>query len=162
MQDILKTLIRLSWLLLPTLCFAQSTSLPLQSKHRRLLERLEMLMQDNNELNISTFKPISRQLAARVGTLADSLHTALPYDEYAHLTPVDRANLRSLLMNNIEWTNASPDSFKSKRSLWNTFYKTPADFFMVNEKDFFLSVNPVLQQQQSIETGTASKFTARC
>lgn len=157
MQDILKTLIRLSWLFFPTLCFSQSASLPQQSKHRRVLDRLEMLMQDNNELNISTFKPISRQTAVRAALLADSLQRALPYDIYAQLSRVDRYNLESLVMNNMEWTGMDPMKFKSKKPFLNTFYKTKADFFTVNEHDFFLAINPVLQQQQSIETGNGSR-----
>jgi hypothetical protein len=157
MQDILKTLIRLCCLVFPTLCFSQSTLLPQQSKHRRLLERLEMLMQDNNVLNVSTFKPMSRQAAANIANMADSLHTAFPYDVYRRLSAIDHYNLRSLLMNNSEWAKGDQSSFKSKKPLWNTFYKTQADFFSVNEKDFFLAVNPVIQQQQSYETGNSER-----
>ncbi len=156
MQYILKTLTRLSWLFLPTLCFSQSTLLPQQSKHKHLLERMEILMQDNNELNISTFKPISRQLAVNIASIADSLHSRYPYDIYSHLSPVDQYNLRSLLMNNSEWFEGDQSAFKSKKPL-GSFYKTQADFFSVNEKDLFLAVNPVLQQQQSIETGNSSR-----
>jgi len=56
-------------------------------------------------------------------------------------------------MNNSEWVTGSKDSFKSNHPLWNTFYKTKANFFEVNEKDFFMALNPVIQQQQSYETG---------
>lgn len=156
MQYILKTLIRLSWLFVPTLCLSQSTLLPQHSKHRHTLERLEMLMQDNNDLNLSTIKPINRQLAARVALMADSLSGFYPYDFYRRLSPTDQHNIRSLLMNNSEW---APDSARvmSKKPLWGTFYKTPADFFAVHEKDFFLAVNPVIQQQQSIETGNGQR-----
>ncbi|HEX2684252.1 MAG TPA: hypothetical protein VHL77_09980, partial [Ferruginibacter sp.] len=158
MQDILKTLIRLSWLFVPTFCFSQSASLPLHYKHDRLLQRLEMLYQDNPELNISTFKPISRQLAARVANLFDSIQVTRPYDVYTKLSPIDQYNLRSLQMNNIEWTNIDPSRFKSKKLLWNALYKTPADFFSVNEPDFFLAINPVLQLQQSFQTGNSERL----
>ncbi|MGB8192492.1 MAG: hypothetical protein WCF67_11265 [Chitinophagaceae bacterium] len=121
-----------------------------------MLERLEILMQDNSELNVSTIRPISRQLAARVATMADSLSGFYPYDFYHSLSAVERYNIRSILMNNIEWVNDS-SRFSSKKPLWNTFYKTPADFFSVSEKDFFLAVNPVIQQQQSIETGNGQR-----
>lgn len=36
----------------------------------------------------------------------------------------------------------STDRFNSKKPVWNTFYKSKADFLQVNVKDFFLSVNP--------------------
>ncbi|HYF33122.1 MAG TPA: hypothetical protein VD993_18485 [Chitinophagaceae bacterium] len=157
MQYILKTLTRLCWLFVPSLCFSQSTLLPQESKHRILLNRLEILMQDNSELNIATFKPISRQTAATVATMADSLHGFYPYDFYHRLSSVDQHNLRSMLMNNSEWFTGDQSGFKSRKPLWNTFYKTQADFFSVNEKDFFLAVNPVIQQQQSIETGNGER-----
>ena len=36
---------------------------------------------------------------------------------------------------------------QSKKDLWNTFYKTPANLIEVDQPDFFLSVNPVLNLQ---------------
>lgn len=157
MQYILKTLTRLCFLFVPTLCFSQSTTLPQGSKHRILLNRLEMLMQSNPELNVATIKPISRQTAVTIAEMADSLNQRFPYDFYHRLTKVDHHNLRSLLMNNTEWVTGDQSGITSKKPLWNTFYKTPADFFTVNEKDFFLAINPVLQQQQSLETGNGER-----
>ena len=158
MQYILKTLTRLCFLIMPSLCFSQSTMLPQGSKHRILLNRLELLMRDNPELNISTFKPISRKTAVTIAELADSLHKQFPYDPYHHLSAVDRYNLNSLLMNNSEWVTGDQSAFKSKKPLWNTFYKSRADFFAVNEKDFFLAVNPILQLQQSYQTGNSDRI----
>jgi hypothetical protein len=157
MQYILKTLTRLSWLFLPTLCFSQSTMLPQQSKHRRFLERLEIQTQEIGELNIATVKPISRRTAVMVAERADSLRAFYPHDAYYPLNSADEYNLRSLYMNNSEWVTKDQSSFKSKKPFLNTFYKTQADFFSVNEKDFFLAVNPVLQQQQSLETGNSER-----
>ena len=55
-------------------------------------------------------------------------------------------------MNNSEWvTGTDTSDFYSKKRLWNTFYKTKANLFEVNEKDFFLVVNPVFQQQLSLK-----------
>jgi hypothetical protein len=86
--------------------------------------------------------------------MSDSLHHFYPYDYYYNLSAVDRYNLRSLLMNNREWVQSSKDSFKSRKPLWKTFYKDKANFFTVEEKDFFLAVNPVFQFQQSFETAS--------
>ena len=157
MQYILKTLTRLCFLFVPTLCFSQSTMLPQGSKHRILLNRLETFMRDHPELNISTVKPISRKTAVMVADLSDSMNKRFPYDYYAHLTKIDQHNLRSVLLNNSEWYTGDQSGFKSRKPLWNTFYKTPADFFAVHEKDFFLAVNPVLQLQQSFETGNSDR-----
>lgn len=140
-------------LLLAAPGWAQSSFLPQGSKFDHFLDRLEILQQTDPDLNISAAKPISRRLAVRVAEMADSLHNFYPYDDFYHLSPVDRANLSSLLMNNIEWVKGRKDTFLSKKPLWNTFYVDKANFYEVNEKDFFLAVNPVIQQTQSYETG---------
>jgi hypothetical protein len=126
---------------------AQSTYLPQGNKHSQFIERLQLKLQKNNDLNVLNAKPFSRKMITEIAEKADSLHTIGELD----LSAVDEYNLQSLLMNNAEWVKGDRSSFLSKKSLWNTIYKNKADFFQVDEKDFFLSVNPVLQQQQSIE-----------
>lgn len=157
MQYILKTLTRLSCLLLPTLCYPQSSLLPQGSKHQHMLQRLEILTQDHNELNISTIKPISRRLAVQVAGMTDSMSAAYPHDLYLRLSETDKYNLNSILLNNREWVSGNHERFKSKKPLWGALYKTRGDFFSVNEPDFFLAVNPVLQQQQSLEFGNGKR-----
>src|SRR5579859_2963602 len=142
---------------LPVEVRAQSSYLPQGSKFDHFLDRMEILQQTDPDLNISTAKPISRRLAVRVAELADSLHRAYPYDYLYHLSPVDRANLSSLLMNNIEWVTGNKDSFMSKRPLWQTFYKNKANFYEVEDKDFFLAVDPAIQQTQSYESGNSQR-----
>jgi hypothetical protein len=158
MTQFKKTLLR-HWiiLLLPASGFAQSTNLPQGSKFDQFLDRLEILQQTDPVLNITTDRPISRKSAVRIAEIADSLHHFYPYDELYHLSPVDRANLHSLLINNEEWVTGRKDSFQSKYPVWNTFYKTKANFYEVNEKDFFLAVNPAINQTQSIETGNKER-----
>jgi hypothetical protein len=148
MQYIIKTIAALSLLVLPACLYSQSTYLPQNSKHQPLLDRLEIMLQRNNELNLSTVKPLSRRMAAQIGQMADSVQTNGVY----MLSPVDQYNLRSLLMNNSEWVEGDRSSFASKKSIWNTFYKTKANLLEVDTKDFFLALNPVVQQQQSIES----------
>ena len=142
---------------LPRIGLAQSSFLPQGSKFDHFLDRMEILLQTDPELNISTAKPISRRLAVRVAEMADSLHKFYPYDDIYHLSAVDRQNLSSLLMNNVEWVRGNTDSFRSKRPWWNTFYKDKANFYEVNEKDFFLAVNPAIQQTQSYETSNKAR-----
>jgi len=170
MTQFIKTLVRhwiilllpvsvllLASLLLPGSGFAQSSFLPQGSKFDHFLDRMEILQQTDPELNISTAKPISRRSAVRIAELADSLHKFYPYDDYYHLSTVDRANLAALLMDNTEWVSGSKDSFRSKKPFLNAFYKDKANFYEVNEKDFFLAVNPAIQQTQSYETGNKSR-----
>ena len=160
MTQFIKTLVR-HWiillLLLPCSGFAQSSFLPQGSKFDHFLDRMEILQQNDPELNITTAKPISRRSAVRIAELADSLHKFYPYDDYYHLSNVDRANLASLLMNNSEWVTGNKDSFLSKRPFLNAFYKDKANFYEVNEKDFFLAINPAIQETQSYETGNKER-----
>lgn len=148
MQYIIKTIAGLSLFLLPFISVAQSTNLPQNSKHQQFLDRLEILLQRNNDLNLSTAKPLSRRTAAKIGMqVRDSLQL-----NSSLLTAVDQYNLQSLLMNNSEWVTGDKSSFASRKPVWNTFYKTKANFLEVDTKDFFLALNPVIQQQQSIES----------
>ncbi|HEV3249621.1 MAG TPA: hypothetical protein VGZ71_01635, partial [Puia sp.] len=154
MTQFIKTLVRRSIIfLLPVSGFTQSTFLPQGSKSDHFLERMEILLQTNPELNVFTPKPLSRKVAVRVAEMADSLHKYYPYDYFYRLSKVDQYNLNDLLMNNLEWVTGNQDSFKSKKPFLDAFYKTKANFFEVNEKDFFLAIDPVLQEQQSYETG---------
>ncbi len=141
----------------PVSVLAQSTMLPQGSKWDHFLERMEILLQDNPDLNATTPKPMSRKMAVQVAELADSLNHFYPYDYFYKLSKTDEANLQDLLMNNSEWVSRNKDDFKSKRPLFNAFYKTKANFFEVDEKDFFLALNPVIQQQQSYETGNSER-----
>ena len=140
-------------LMLPVFGFSQSTFLPEGSKYEHFLDRLGILLQNNPDLNVFTPKPISRKLAVDLSEMADSLNKFYPYDDFYHLSKTDQSTLQSLLMNNSEWVSGSKASFQSKYPLWNTIYKTKANFLEVNEKDFFLAINPMIQQQQAYETG---------
>ena len=115
------------------------------------------MSQDHKELNLATFKPITRKTAVQLAERSDSLNRFYPYDYYYNLNAVDRHNLKSLLMNNREWVKSNRDSFVSKKPLWNSFYKDKANFIAVDEPDFFLALNPVIQQQQSLETADGAR-----
>ncbi len=158
MSQFIKIIIRLSIILfIPAISFSQSTFLPEGSKSEHFLERMEILLQTNPDLNIETIKPLSRKIAVGVAELSDSLHKFYPYDYYYRLSKIDQYNLNDLLMNNIEWVHGNTDSFLSKKSLLKTFYKHKANFYEVNEKDFFLAIDPVIQQTQSIESGNSER-----
>ncbi len=148
-------LTRLIILLCPSISLAQSTYLPLHDKSDHFLERLDILLQTNPDLNLATVKPISRKMAVQVAELADSLSRFYPYDDYYHLSKIDQYNLQDLLMNSQENVSGNKDAFKSKHPLWTDIYKTKANFFTIDQKDFFLAVDPVFQFQESKETGNS-------
>jgi hypothetical protein len=160
MTQFIKTLVIFLFIpiLLPVLARGQSSFLPQGSKFDHFLDRMEILQQTDADLNITTAKPISRRQAVRIARLADSLYHFYPYDDIDHLSPADRANLSSLLANNIEWVTTNKDSFMSRRPWLNTFYKTKANFYEVEDKDFFLAIDPAIQETQSVETGSKQRI----
>jgi hypothetical protein len=153
-----KTTSSIIFFIIPALVWGQSTLLPQGSKHAALLDRLEILLQTNPDINFSGQKPFSRKMAVKVSETADSLDKKYPFDYHYHLSPVDKYNLQSLLQNNSEWVTGNKTRFASKKSFLKSFYKTKADFFSVHEKDFFLAVNPVIQQIQSVESGNSQRI----
>jgi len=163
MMQFIKTLLRLDIILVamafvpPAAASAQSSFLPQGSSYDHFLDRMQILQQTNPGLNFSSDKPFSRQLVVRMAEMADSLHKAYPYDEYYHLSPVDQTTLYSLLLNNIEWVRGNKDTFASKRPVLNTFYTEKANFYEVTDKDFFLAIDPAIQETQSYETGNKER-----
>src|SRR5690606_31663718 len=83
----------------------QSTYLPQDHSHSHLLERLEIRLQRNGLLNVSTAKPLSRRLVAE---FAEELPAG------ADLSAVDRNGVQRLLANTAEWVKGDKQSFKSK------------------------------------------------
>lgn len=147
MQYIIKTFARILLLILPVSALAQSTYLPQGHKHQAFLDRLEILLQKNPDLNAATTKPISRKIGVRIAEYADSVDGSTP----GFLSSVDSYNLQSFLMNNSEFVQGDKSEFESNRPFLKAFYTRKASFLEVDEDDFFLSVNPVIQQQQSFE-----------
>lgn len=124
-----------------TLC--QTTYLPEGNKAYPLLNRLEIKQGKNSDLNFSTIKPFSRRYAVQAAEQADSLNR----NSELSLTAVDKYNMHSLLMDNAEWVTGDKASFQSKHPILNVFYKTQPNLLEVDQKDFYLVVNPVISFQ---------------
>lgn len=155
--------LKVIFFVLPFSTTAQSTYLLQGAKEVHFIDRLEIKQQRNSDLNFSTLKPYNRKYIVRQAVLLDSARMGYldssEVDKYKglaniSLSKVDEHNLRSLLLNNSEWVTTNQLDFNSKRPVLKTFYKTKANFFEVKNKDFFLAVNPMLQLQQSKESGT--------
>ena len=130
-----ETLVRLFLLLTPLTVFSQATTyLPQGATENVLLDRLEIKAQKDSVLNFSKTKPRSREQVIPV--IEDYLRND------SNLSRVDIYNSRIALMNSSEW---STEKFTSKKQFLKTFYKSPANFYEVNTKDFFFVVNPVIQ-----------------
>jgi hypothetical protein len=139
--QIIKTFLLFILFIVPVLTNGQSTLFQQGSKEYILLDRLEIKMQGDSNLNFSAFKPYNRQW------WVSSLDKASSIADQLKLSEIDRYNLDRAKLNNLEWTSMGKISTTSKHPLWKTFYKDPANFLLVNQPDFFLSINPVLQLQ---------------
>jgi len=132
----------------PVTLFGQSAYFQQGSKENILLERLEIKAQKDTALNFSFIKPFNRKwwinAIERIEEDPDPLK----------LTRVDLYNMQRSKMNSMEWVTGDKSTLQSKKSLWKTFYTTPADLIQVDNPDFFLSVNPVLQLQAGVESAS--------
>ncbi|HEV7331646.1 MAG TPA: hypothetical protein VGN63_11455 [Flavisolibacter sp.] len=154
-----QTLVVLLTLCVPVLLFSQSTTyLPQGARENILLERLEIKAGRDSILNFSKTKPFSRRqfmpvieqyyrAASPVSgppELPMTLDTVI-FNRQQHpvrLTDVDLYNAQLALQKNNEFSSIK---FQSKKPFLKRFYQTPANFYEVNTKDFFLAVNPVFQ-----------------
>ncbi len=162
-MQIIKSIFKVIFFVLPVAATAQSTYFHQGAKEVHFIDRLEIKQQRNTDLNFSTLKPYNRKYIVRQAEFLDSARMgyldSTGVDKYKDwtglsLSKVDEHNLRSLLLNNSEWVTTDQSDFNSKRPVLKSFYKTKANFFEVKNKDFFLAVNPMLQLQQSRESGT--------
>lgn len=167
-MQIMKCFIRLAAFLCPVFAISQSTYIPLGTKAYDFIERMEIKLQDNRSLNFSAVKPFSRKQIVKEVEYLDSARmtptdSAMGFNKYGDrsdltLTPVDLYNLKSLLVNNLEWIKTDHPEFESANPVLKTFYKTKATFLEVNTKDFFLAVNPLLNLQLGAASGGGSGY----
>lgn len=155
-MQIIKSVRTLLFFLLPFSLAAQSSYLTAGSKDYILLDRLEIKSGTNPNLNFSSIRPLNRRLVTRevehIDSLLNNSDASAP-----KLSDIDRYNMQRFLMNNSEWSQPR-ESFLSKKPLLKEIYKTQGNFYEVNAKDFFLVLNPVLQYQQSKESGNSQNL----
>ncbi len=161
-MQIIKSFFKLFIFICPLTAAAQSTYLNQGDKQYHFIDRLEIKQQTNTDLNFSTLKPYNRKAIIQQAEFLDSARMGYKdstgvdmYRQWTdlNLSDVDEYNMRSLLMNNSEWVTGNKEDFKSKKSIFNTFYKTKANMLEVDNKDFFLALNPILQIHQAVEPG---------
>ena len=161
-MQIIKSFFKLLVFVCPLGAIAQTTYLNQGAKEYHFTDRLEIKQQTNTDLNFSTLRPFSRKAIIKQAEFLDSARMgykdSMGVDRYRewsdlNLSAVDEYNLRSLYMNNSEWVTGPRDDFKSKKPILKSFYKTKANMLEVNNKDFFLALNPILQIHQAVERG---------
>jgi hypothetical protein len=144
-----ETLVRLLFLIMPFSALSQTTYIPLGAKENILLDRLEIKAQTDSILNFSNAKPYSRALV---------IPGIQKLDSEVSLTRVDQYNLHTAILSNIEYASGDPTEYKSRNPFLNTFYTSPANFYQVNSKDFFLALNPVFQYVVSKENNNSQRL----
>ncbi|MDQ6901561.1 MAG: capsule assembly Wzi family protein [Bacteroidota bacterium] len=166
-MQIIKRITTLLVFICPIIAKAQTTYLPEGSKEYQFIDRFEIKEGTNTDLNFSTLKPYSRRAIVKEIELLDSSRFTASDTfftgnqkkwEALNLSKIDEYNIHSILMDNSEWVTGSTESFKSKKSLWNTFYKTKPNLFEVNNKDIFLAINPVINFQFGKESGNSESL----
>jgi len=123
-----------------------------------------------SHLNFSTLKPYNRRYIVQQAEFIDSARLGYAdssgkdkYPEWLDqaLSSVDEYNLNRFLMNNTEWVTGKREDFKSRKPILKVFYETKPNFLEVKTKDFFLALNPVLQFEAGVETGTTNQSIYR-
>lgn len=139
-------------ILITTNAVAQTTYVPLWAKEGWLLDRMEIKAGTNNALNLSTVKPYMRKAYVQV---ADSIRQLLQQNQNPwQLSVVDQYNLDRFQANNSEYsryTTADMPAWKSKQPFLGFLWPTKGNMIEVSNKDFYLSINPAINQQQSSE-----------
>ncbi|MGE5520701.1 MAG: hypothetical protein ACM3VS_12290, partial [Candidatus Dadabacteria bacterium] len=131
-----ETIVRLLLLVVPFSVHSQTTYIPIQAKENILIDRLEIKAQTDSILNFSKTRPYSRMLF---------IPEIQQIDSTVSLSRVDEYNLRNAVLNNIEYANGETSGYLSLKPFLKSFYITPANFYQVNTKDFFFTINPVFQ-----------------
>ena len=156
----MKCFIRLAAFLCPAFVFAQSTYIPFGSKAYDFIDRMEIKLQRNKNLNFSPIKPYNRKKIIKELEYFNNTNTPLEatddVDEYIdppELSRVDEYNLSSLFMNNSEWVSNPSEEFESRNPILNNFFKTKANLLEVSSEDFFLAINPILNLQFGTSSG---------
>jgi hypothetical protein len=137
-MQIIKTFLVACIFILPFCVKSQSTLFQQGSKDNIILDRLEIKMQNDSLLNFSFLKPFSRKWL---------IQSIQQLDPDISLSEVDHYNLERARLNNLEWAREGDKVFSSKQVVLKSFFKDPANMVKIQQKDFFLSVNPVFSLQ---------------
>ena len=123
--------------ILPLAAQAQDSGLPMQAPTYHILERLEVLTGIPSDIHPEV-REISRRDAANYARKIDTLNVAPG--------KLDQADIQYIFDDN---NDCLPDSLRrrSRKPFLKYFYRTPANLFEVNARDFTLRANPMFNFQ---------------
>ncbi len=149
MMQFIKSIVVCCFYILPFIGAAQSTYIPLGSKEYLLIDRLEIKTK-HPDLYFSHIKPYNRKLYTKQVEYLDSL-SFTDKDLDAQLSDVDKYNMERFLVNNAEWTVR--EDLKKPQNMFHDFFHAKGNFLEINNKDFYLQVNPLLNFQYGSQNG---------
>ncbi len=136
---------------------AQTTQYTWGDKSYIMLERLEIKAQTEQRFNTNLVRQFERKKNTEA---ADSIWQLVQNRRLGfELTEVDQYYLERLIASSAEYSKLvdGPASLKSSKPVARHFWPTPGNFIEVNTEDFYLSINPALSQQQSLENDFDSR-----
>ncbi|HNJ58564.1 MAG TPA: hypothetical protein PLH33_05955, partial [Chitinophagaceae bacterium] len=151
MKVVKKLFFTLSFIM-PALLLAQSSYLTLGGKEEWLLNRME-IKTNANGLSFSSLKPFNRKYITNTADYWDSLYTAGNKNATV-LTSTDKYNLQRFLMANSEWSKPK-EIFKSEKPIWKYFFHNRSNMIELQNSDFVLIANPILQYEQGSKGGNS-------
>src|SRR5690554_2198800 len=129
---------------------AQQTYLPKNSEEAFHLERLETLSgRFSNDLFL-TNQSISRKDMVNFLNIEKGSYYESPKSN------IDNYNINRAINLSSEWQGIG-SADESAYPIFNTFYKQTADFFRIENRDFFFSLNPVLSFASTFENDQERK-----
>ncbi len=137
---------------LPTLLLAQSSFYDRNNDDYVQLERLDILRGQISKGFHTGNGSLTRK---EVVTFLKNYVQFLEDEDYVK-NARDIQEIKSILSKNSEWTE-DPETGESDYSLFNIFYQKRAEFFSTKHKDFFVSINPIVNYQQMIEIGNSDQ-----
>lgn len=115
---------------------AQGSTLPLGTDAYQIVDRLDISSGVSAPF-FTSLKYYSRGDVARYALMLDTASVQ-------RLSRRDRKDLEYLFLDNNEWMPDSAHLFLNRRPIFNTFYRTRANLWEVNNPFFRLRVNPML------------------
>ena len=131
-----KHLVRVFIVFAPLWAVAQSSGIPLHAPTYHMLDRLDIMSGVNSPIH-PELKFYPRQDAADYTLAVDTLSSRLSWRDCADLQYIFDDNNDCI-------SETSRFCRQNEKGLLKVFYKTPANLFEVNTKDFTMRVNPIL------------------
>lgn len=158
-MQIIKCFLNLFIFVLPVCSLAQSTYIPQQSEDIHFLDRQEILAGSRQGHFFTAVRPYSRNHLISQAAYYDSVLRAgnRMFSKSSSVRIYDQDYCRIRNANGEECLSGPGCDPLHRRSL-GSFYKNKTDFFQVNNKDFFLSVNPVLQFMAGVGSADSQRL----